>query len=190
MVPARWSDQGWTLRARHAAPTGPATVRHRRLLRGQADEAIDQGARSTHVALLVEGQGTRRATSPTLLLKEEDRQGSEERQVLSRSTVSHSTAVFILSPIPSVMLTILNGPMRTECIEELSDRGLVFPKTADGITDIVGCFPNLPSAQMLAGALNTQQASGPGQTDLQRSNGSMPDAVGGNAPVSLFSPLQ
>ena len=72
-----------------------------------------------------------------MLFKKEDRQSSEERQVLSRSTVSHPTAVFILSAISSVMLAILNGPMSPKGIEQLLWSRFMLPQAAEGITDIV-----------------------------------------------------
>lgn len=88
------------------------------------------------------------------------------------------------------MLAILNGPMPPKGIEQLPGSRFMFPKAAEGKTDIMRCFPDHPFAQMLAGGLNAHQASGTGQTDVGGIDRAMPDPVGGEPPVVFFSPLQ
>ena len=64
------------------------------------------------------------------------------------------------------MLAILNGPMRPQGIEQLPWSRFMLPKAAEGKTDILGGFPDLPFAHVLAGGLNAQKASRTGQTDV------------------------
>ena len=64
------------------------------------------------------------------------------------------------------MLAIFNRPMPPQSIEQLSGSRFMFPQATEGKTDIMGCFPNLPSADVLAGGLNAQKTSRTRQTDL------------------------
>ena len=88
------------------------------------------------------------------------------------------------------MLAILNGPMPPKGIEQLPGSRFMFPKAAEGKTDIMGCFPDLPFAHVLTGGRNAQQASRARQTEVGGIDRAMPDPVGGDSPVVFFSPLQ
>jgi len=159
-------------------------------LRRPRREAIDQGPRPTHVALLVEGQGVRCTPAPALLFQQENGQTAEEREVLGRGVVARPTAIFVLRAIPSVMLAILNGPMTAHEVKDLPGRGFVLPQAAGGMARIPGSFPDLPLAHVFPGGVDAQQTPGARQAQVGRIDPAMPEAVSGDPPMVFLSPLQ
>ena len=161
----------------------------RGFLRRARGEEIDQASWPPHDATLIHRQRPGRAAPPPLLLEEEDRQGSEEREVLSRAGMFDPAAILVLSAIAPVMLTVFNGPMPPNGLEALHRRGLMLPETADGVAGVLRGLPDLAFSNVLALGVDAQQPDRPGQADVGGIDVAMPHPVSGDAPVLFLSPL-
>jgi hypothetical protein len=121
------------------------------------------------------------------LLEVEDRQGTEQGEVLSRASAACATAILILSAIATVVLAIFDAPVIADGLEKLPRSDFVGPKAGDHKTDIEGFLMDDTLAQVLGVGLDAKELSGPRQAESFRIGEQMTDVVGGDATVSFLN---
>lgn len=130
------------------------------------------------IALFIEGKGFGRVASLPLALKVEDRQRAKERKVLRRTGLPGAATIFILGPITTVVLAILDTPVVAGGLEHFRRRQLVSPQAGYDIADVAGFFINSSLAQVLSVSFNLQDLRRSRQPQGLGIGQLMPDPIG------------
>jgi len=152
-----------------------------------AGEPIDQAARLTVVVLLETGQRFLSAATMTLLFKQKDGQGSQQRKVASPPGVPDATAIFVLGAVAPVMLAVFDTPMKAGPVHDFFGRNLVFPQAGQDEGDAGGFLDDSAFAQVLDVLVDADQLSCTRQAHHLRIDRAVPQLPGFDPTVAFFS---
>ena len=99
-----------------------------------------------------------------LLLVKEDGQGAKQGQVARRHRITHLATVLGRSSIPPVVLSVFNGPMVAQPLEQSLGRSLCGAETGNGAGDFALGGDDLALADGLADAFDPDDLARAGQT--------------------------
>jgi len=117
-------------------------------------EALDQGSRSAVIALLKIGEGFFSVLAGALEFKEENRQGTKEGEIACCGGMSDGASVLILSAVPTVVLTILDGPVTAHQLQQALWVGFLRPEGRQSKSHLVGFLDHLAAANGLGFAID------------------------------------